>query len=117
MAKDTGKEYRRLIAAFERIFGATMLFGADRLTSTAKVVQRSRFSFFREAQIWYNRDADRSMSSDEFANLIVFSDEFYQEATSHPIPTDLEAVKLPAPATLDLPGRVTLLSWHSGVLI
>ena len=45
-----GKEYRRLIAAFERIFGATMFFGTDKLTSTAKVVQRSRFSFFREAK-------------------------------------------------------------------
>jgi hypothetical protein len=99
-----GKEYRRLIAAFERIFGATMFFGTDRLTSTAKVVQRSRFNFFREAQIWYNRHAAGSMSSDEFANVIVLSDEFYQEAMSHPIPTDLEAVKLlaPAPAALDL---------------
>jgi hypothetical protein len=99
-----GKEYRRLIAAFERIFGATMFFGTDKLTSTAKVVQRSRFSFFREAQIWYNRRADGSMSSDEFENVIVLSDEFYQEAISHPIPTDLEAVKLlaPAPAALDL---------------
>jgi len=99
-----GKEYRRLISAFERIFGATMFFGTDKLTSTAKVVQRSRFSFFREAQIWYNRRADGSMSSDEFENVIVLSDEFYQEAISHPIPTDLEAVKLlaPAPAALDL---------------
>jgi hypothetical protein len=99
-----GKEYRRLIAAFERIFGATMFFGTDKLTSTATVVQRSRFSFFREAQIWYNRRADGSLSSDEFENVIVLSDEFYQEAIFHPIPTDLEAVKLlaPAPAALDL---------------
>jgi hypothetical protein len=99
-----GKEYLRLISAFERIFGATMFFGTDKLTSTAKVVQRSRFSFFREAQIWYNRRADGSMSSDEFENVIVLSDDFYQEAISHPIPTDLEAVKLlaAAPATLDL---------------
>jgi hypothetical protein len=54
-----GKEYRRLIAAFERIFGAT---------------------------------------------IIVLSDQFYQEITSHPIPADLEAVKMlaGAPAVLDL---------------
>ncbi len=45
-----GKEYRRLVAAFERIFGATMFFGTDSVTSTAKVVQRSRFNFLREAQ-------------------------------------------------------------------
>jgi hypothetical protein len=44
------------------------------------------------------------MTSDEFANVIVLSEEFYQEAISHPIPTDLEAVKVlaAAPAALDL---------------
>ena len=51
-----GKEYRRLIAAFERIFGATIFFGTDAFGGKAKVVQRSRFSFFSEAQIWYCRD-------------------------------------------------------------
>ena len=35
-----GKEYRRLVAAFERIFGATIFFGVDSLTAKAKVVQR-----------------------------------------------------------------------------
>jgi hypothetical protein len=34
-----GKQYRRLIAAFEQIFGATIFFGTDTLTSKAKVVQ------------------------------------------------------------------------------
>jgi hypothetical protein len=42
----------RLVAAFERIFGATIFFGTDTLNGKAKVVQRSRFSFFNEAQIW-----------------------------------------------------------------
>ena len=50
-----GKEYRRLTAAFERVFGATIFFGTDTITPKAKVVQRSRFNSFREAQIWYNR--------------------------------------------------------------
>jgi Plasmid encoded RepA protein len=42
--------------------------------------------------------------SSEFENVIVLSDEFYQEVSSHPIPTDLEAVKVlaGAPAMLDL---------------
>ncbi|MGH9629138.1 MAG: replication protein RepA, partial [Bryobacteraceae bacterium] len=37
-------------------------------------------------------------------NVIVLSDEFYQEVMSHPIPTDLEAAKALscAPAALDL---------------
>ena len=99
-----GKEYRRLVAAFERIFGATIFFGTDTLNGKAKVVQRSRFSFFNEAQIWYSRDPDQCPLSDEFENIIVLSDQFYQEITSHPIPADLEAVKVLAgsPAVLDL---------------
>ena len=39
-----GKEYRRLVAAFERIFGATIYFGSDTLSGTAKLVHRSRFT-------------------------------------------------------------------------
>jgi hypothetical protein len=99
-----GKEYRRLVAAFERIFGATIFFGTDALSGRAKVVQRSRFSFFREAQIWYSRDPDQCPLSDQFENVIVLSDEFYREITAHPIPADLEAVKVlaGAPAVLDL---------------
>ena len=74
-----GKEYRRLVAAFERIFGATIFFGTDALRGTAKVVQRSRFSFFQEAQIWYSRDTEQYPLSEQFENVIVLSDEFYRE--------------------------------------
>ena len=99
-----GKEYRRLVAAFERIFGATIFFGTDSLSGTPRVVQRSRFSFFHEAQIWYSRDPQQYPISDQFENVIVLSDEFYREITAHPIPADLEAVKVlaGAPAVLDL---------------
>jgi Plasmid encoded RepA protein len=99
-----GKEYRRLVAAFERIFGATIFFGTDTLSGTAKVIQRSRFSFFREAQIWYSRDPEQFPVSDQFENVIALSDEFYKEIVAHPIPADLEAVKVlaAAPAVLDL---------------
>ncbi len=99
-----GKEYRRLVAAFERIFGATIFFGTDTLSGTARVVQRSRFSFFNEAQIWYSRDPEQYPVSDQFENVIVLSDEFYREIVAHPIPADMEAVKVlaSAPAVLDL---------------
>jgi len=99
-----GKEYRRLVTAFERIFGATIFFGTDTLRGTAKVVQRSRFSFFREAQICYSQDPQQYPVSDQFENVIVLSDEFYSEIVAHPIPADLEAVKVlaGAPAVLDL---------------
>ncbi len=103
MAKG-GKEYGRLVAAFERIFGATIFFGTDSRQAKARVVHRSRFNFLREAQIWYNRDLEQAPPSDACANLIVLSDEFYREVTEHPIPTDLDAVKVlsAAPAVLDL---------------
>jgi hypothetical protein len=99
-----GKEYRRLVDAFERVFGATIFFGTDTMAGRASLVQRSRFNFMREAQIWYTRVPDQRLLSAEFANVIVLSDEFYQELVAHPVPNDLEAVKLLAasPAVLDL---------------
>ena len=99
-----GKEYRRLVGAFERVFGATIFFGTDAFKGSAKVVQRSRFNFMREAQIWYTRTADQRVLSTDFENLIMLSDDFYQEIMTHPVPNDLEAVKLLAAsqAVLDL---------------
>ena len=102
MAKG-GKEYRRLVAAFERIFRAK-IFGAEFMTATARVVHRSRFNFPREAQVWYDRDSDERVLGERFENVIVLSDEFYSEIAAHPIPADLEAVRLlaQAPGVLDL---------------
>lgn len=99
-----GKEYRRLVSAFERIFGATIFFGTESNRSAAKVIHRSRFNFLSEAQIWYNLDPEQVPLSEEFANVVVLSDEFYREISEHPIPADLEAVKVLAcaPAVLDL---------------
>jgi len=65
-----GKEYRRLVYAFERIFGATMFFGTDSMRSKAKVVQRSRFNFLREAQIWYDRQPDQRVLGEDFENVL-----------------------------------------------
>jgi hypothetical protein len=99
-----GKEYRRLVGAFERVFGATIFFGTDAETNRAKVIQRSRFNFMSEAQIWYTRTPDQHVLSSEFENVVMLSDEFYNEVTSHPLPNDLDAVKVLAasPAVLDL---------------
>ena len=103
MAKG-GKEYRRLVAAFERIFGATIFFGTESSRKQARVIQRSRFNFLSEAQIWYNRDPAKEGLTAGFENVIVLSDEFYKEVIAHPIPADIEAVKAfgSAPAVLDL---------------
>jgi len=58
----------------------------------------------REAQIWYSRSPEQPPISAEFENVVVLSDDFYQEIQAHPVPNDLEAVKVLAasPAILDL---------------
>jgi len=64
---------------------------------------------------WYFLAKHNHRSSDErtlagFENVIVLSDEFFQEVTQHPIPADLEVVKLlsSAPAVRRLVQRVKL---------
>jgi hypothetical protein len=68
------------------------------------VVHRARFNFFSEARIWYNNGNGDRLFGEPYENVIVLSNEFFEEVTSHPIPTDLEAVKVlsSAPAVLDL---------------
>ncbi|MGC2661210.1 MAG: replication protein RepA [Bryobacteraceae bacterium] len=99
-----GSQYRRLIASFQRVFGATIFFGTDTQTAKAAVAHQARFNFMREARIWYSRDPNQTLLAGGFENVIVLSDEFYREVTTHSIPTDLEAAKAlsSAPAALDL---------------
>jgi hypothetical protein len=88
-----GTQYRRLVAAFQRIFGATIFFGTDSQREKAAVVHRARFNFMSEARIWYSRDTDQATLPGGFQNEIVLSHEFFKEIMSHPIPTDMEAAK------------------------
>ena len=86
----------------QRIFGATIFFGTDSTRGRARVVHRARFNFLREAQIWYDRTPAERDGAERFENVIVLSDEFYSEIMDHPIPTDIDAVKVlaSAPAVL-----------------
>jgi hypothetical protein len=99
-----GSQYRRLIASFQRIFGATIFFGTDIQREKAPVMHQVRFNFMREARIWYSRDPSQATLLGGFENEIVLSDEFFREVTTHAIPTDLEAAKAlsSSPAALDL---------------
>ena len=99
-----GTQYRRLLASFQRIFGATMFFGTDRQLERAAVVHQARFNFMTEARIWYSRNPDEALLPGECQNMVLLSDEFYREILDHPIPTDLEAAKAlsSCPAALDL---------------
>ena len=86
-----------------------MFFGTESLTARARVVQRSRFNFLREAQIWYNRSPEEESRLDEIENVIVLSDEFYTGIMGHPVPTDLEVVKVLTAS----PGLLDLFMWLS----
>jgi hypothetical protein len=99
-----GSQYRRLVGAFQRVFGATIFFGTDTHRSISPVVHEARFHFMSEARIWYSRDPGQQSLPGDCQNLVVLTEEFYQEVTEHPIPTDLEAAKVlsSSPAALDL---------------
>jgi Plasmid encoded RepA protein len=99
-----GTQYRRLLSSFQRVFGATIFFGTDVQREKAIVMHRGRFNFMREAQTWYSRNSSQETLPGGLENTVTLSDEFYKEIMNHPIPTDLEAVKLisSAPAALDL---------------
>jgi hypothetical protein len=104
-----GSQYRRLVSAFQRVFGATIFFGTDAQRERAAVVHRARFNFMSEARIWYSRDPDQRLLPGDCQNMIVLSDEFYREILEHPIPTDLEAAK----ALSSSPGALDLFMWLS----
>jgi len=99
-----GSQYRRLLGAFQRVFGATIFFGSDAQRDKAAVIHQVRFNFMAEARIWYSRDPGQQNLPGDCQNTIVLSEEFYREIQSHPIPADLEAAKALAssPAVLDL---------------
>lgn len=95
-----GKEYRRIVTAFERVFGATIFFCSESGSDAARVVSRARFNFMTAARIWYDGASE---------NEIVLSDDFYLEVTAHPIPVDIEAIRVLAAQ----PGALDLFLWLS----
>jgi len=99
-----GMQYRTLVGAFQRIFGATIFFGTDAQRERAAVIHRARLNFMSEARIWYARHPAQDTFPGEFENEIVLSEEFFPEIIDHPIPTDVEAAKALScsPAALDL---------------
>jgi hypothetical protein len=45
-----GSQYRRLVSAFQRVFGATIFFGTDTQRERASVFHQARFNFMTEAR-------------------------------------------------------------------
>lgn len=112
-----GKEYRRLVAGIERIFGSTVFFGSEGVQNGAKLFSRARFHFVSQTHIWFDRGSTGKHSSRNQENVVVLSEEFFQEVMAHPIPTDLEVVRLLAasPGALDLYLWVTYRSFTAKV--
>ncbi len=107
--QEGGKEYRRLVAGIERIFGATIFFGSECATGGTKLFSKARFHFVRATHIWYDRGTLTTCSPSCGENVIELSEEFFQEIIAHPIPTDLEVVRLLAAS----PGALDLYLWVS----
>jgi hypothetical protein len=82
------------------IFLATIFFGTDSGANANRVVHLARFNFMREATIWYS-------AKQGCENIITLTDELYAEVTAHPIPTNLDIVRLLAPS----PGAMDLYVW------
>jgi hypothetical protein len=78
-----GSQYRRLVAAFQRIFGATIFFGTDTQSVRANVFHHARFNFMSEAQISCSRLPADEPPPGKLENLIVLSQEFYKEIMDH----------------------------------
>jgi hypothetical protein len=68
-----GTQYRRLIAAFQRVFGATIFFGTDKQSNKAAVIHQARFNFMTEARIWYARDHEQQTLPAGCQNEIVLT--------------------------------------------
>lgn len=104
---NNGIYYRRLIDAFQRVFGSTMFFGASEERREGHIWECTRAHFFDSMNLW----GCNKTSAGRKENSITLSPAFWQELQEHPIPVDAEVVRLLArnPGCLDL---YTWLTWR-----
>ena len=104
-----GRYYKRLIAGFERIFYSTFFFTSDEEIAERVVITQTSFRFVSTLKLWYLREASTEPEPDTTSgeNMIVLSEEFWNEIQRHPIPIDLAVVR----ALADSPGNLDLYIW------
>lgn len=103
-----GKEYARLMQGFKRIFSATIFFGTEEQLQADAVWDWARFHFFDRLRVWYTRDVNQAtLPGDDFENVVVLSESFWNEIQAHPIPLDLDVVK----SLKDSPGCLDFYLW------
>jgi hypothetical protein len=95
-----GPHYRRIIAAFGRIFSSTIYFGVPRGERDA--IECSRAHFFDALDLWFSPQTTEIAAHHE--NVVILSEAFWEELRAHPIPVCKQVVCALAssPACLDL---------------
>jgi hypothetical protein len=109
-----GAQYRRIKAAFQRIFAATIFFGTETDTTKQIVVDWSRFHFMDSMRLWFSRSGEaQSAQSGVSENTVILSEAFYQEIVAHPIPVEREVIAalVHAPGLLDFYVWIAWKSW------
>lgn len=103
-----GPHYRRMVEGFQRVFAATIFFGARDCVKGASFVDLARFQFFDRMKLWFNTD-DQSgpKGGGEFENAIILSEAFFAEISSHPIPVERNVVV----ALANAPGVLDFYMW------
>jgi Plasmid encoded RepA protein len=106
----TGPYYKRTAAAFQRVFGATIFFGTEDRRQPQAILDWTRFHFFDQIKLWFNREAGKSSQPHtECANVITLSEAFFSEIQNHPIPLERRVVA----ALSNSPGALDLYAWLS----
>jgi len=111
---NNGKTYRRLVEGFQRVFTSTIFFGTEDQLDKAAVWNWSRFHFFDNMEVWFSKQTEQpTLPGGSFENIIVLSEQFWNEINRHPIPVDLDVVKAlsHAPGALDFYMWLTWRCW------
>jgi len=110
----SGAQYRRIRAAFQRVFAATIFFGTEDGLKKQILVDSTRFHFLDQIQLWFNRNDEPEPSGPHaLDNVVVLSEPFYREISEHPIPVEREVIAAlaHAPGLLDFYVWIAWKSW------
>jgi hypothetical protein len=100
-----GKNYRRLMAGFKRVFMSSIVFGTDELTNHAPTFEYQKVSFFDHVKLWAPQLGGAPSAAHE--NTIKLTEAFWAEISAHPIPVDADVVR----ALANSPGALDFYMW------
>ena len=91
------------------VLSESFFFTSDEQNTETIVITRTSFRFVSTLKLWYTRGSppDQEPDSTPGENIIVLSEEFWNESQGHPIPVDLDIVRVLA----DSPGSLDLYVW------